>query len=95
LNATRNCFKPQGEELIPGSLRNVIQQLVEEIRGLNPVITNALHIRGSVILNWLKIHPKRQVQYMAGHKYISSTEKYASQEVEDLQDALAKYHPFG
>jgi hypothetical protein len=66
-----------------------------EIQAINPVITNALHIRGSVILNWLKIHPKRQVQYMAGHKYLSSTEKYASQEVEDLQDALAKHHPFG
>jgi hypothetical protein len=64
-------------------------------RGLNPVITNALRIRGSMILNWLKVHPKRQVQYMAGHKYISSTGKYTSQEVEDLQDALAKHHPFG
>lgn len=38
---------------------------------------------------------QKQVQYMAGHKYISSTEKYAAQEVEDLQDALAKHHPFG
>ena len=32
---------------------------------------------------------------MAGHKYISSTEKYAEQQVEDLQDELAKHHPFG
>jgi hypothetical protein len=68
---------------------------MEEIQGLNPIVTNALHIRGSVILNWLKIHSKRQVQYMAGHKYISNKEKYAAQEVEDLQDALSKHHPFG
>jgi integrase/recombinase XerD len=95
LNTTKALLKLKGEELIGGSIRNVIAHLMAEIQGLNPTITNALHIRGSVILNWLKIHPKRQVQYMAGHKYISSTEKYASQGIEDLQDALAKHHPFG
>lgn len=95
LTAIRGRLKPKANELIPGSLRNIVAHLLPELQGLNPIITNALHIRGSVILNWLKIHPKRQVQYMAGHKYISSTEKYAAQEVEDLKDALAKYHPFG
>jgi site-specific recombinase XerD len=95
LTAIRGHLKPKRDELIPGSLRNIILRLMEEIKGINPVVTNALHIRGSVILNWLKSHNKRQVQYMAGHKYISSTEKYASQEVEDLGDALARYHPFG
>jgi integrase/recombinase XerD len=65
------------------------------VQAINPVITNALHIRGSVALNWLKIHPKRQVQYMAAHKYLPSTEKYDLQGMEDLQDALTKYHPFG
>jgi hypothetical protein len=32
---------------------------------------------------------------MAEHKYLSGTEKYANQQVEDLQAALTKYHPFG
>ncbi|WP_315814213.1 tyrosine-type recombinase/integrase [Paraflavitalea speifideaquila] len=95
LSVIRRHLKPKGEELIPGSVRSHVLRLMQEIQGLNPIVTNALHIRGSVILNWLKIHPKRQVQYMAGHKYISSTEKYAAQEVEDLQDALTKHHPFG
>jgi len=95
LTAIRGHLKPKGNELIPGSVRSTEAHLLPEIQSINPIVTNALHIRGSVILNWLKIHPKRQVQYMAGHKYISSTEKYAAQEVEDLQDALAKYHPFG
>lgn len=95
LTVVRNYFKPKGDELVPGSVRNVINQLVAELQGLNPLVSNALHIRASVILNWLKVHPKREVQYMAGHKYISSTEKYAAQEIEDLQDALSKHHPFG
>ncbi|MBI3235039.1 MAG: integrase [Bacteroidetes bacterium] len=43
----------------------------------------------------MKQHNKRQAQYMAGHKYIPSTEMYEVQELESLTDALAKYHPFG
>jgi site-specific recombinase XerD len=35
------------------------------------------------------------VQYMAGHKYIGSTEMYEVQEMESLTDALSKHHPFG
>jgi integrase/recombinase XerD len=72
LTAIRSHFKPKGAELMPGGVRNIIVRLMAEIQALNPVVSNALHIRGSVILNWLKIYPKRQVQYMAGHKYISA-----------------------
>jgi hypothetical protein len=84
LTAVRGHFKSKGGELIAGSVRNIIAHLLPELQGINPLVTNALHIRGSVILNWLKVHSKRQVQYMAGHKYLSSTEKYAAQKVEDL-----------
>jgi len=30
---------------------------------------------------------------MAGHRYISATEKYQLQQVEDLQKQLSQYHP--
>ena len=91
----RPQLKPKGEELFPGNLHNVMYALVQELQGINPAITNALHIRGSVIINWLKQHNKRQVQYMAGHKYITSTEAYAVQDLDTLQDELSKHHPFG
>lgn len=68
---------------------------MQEPQGINPAITNALHIRGSVIIGWLKLHNKRQVQYLAGHKFVSSTEAYAIQEMNTLQDDLSKHHPFG
>ena len=35
----------------------------------------------------------REVQYMAGHKYVSSTERYRTDNLEDLQKELEKYHP--
>ena len=92
---TRDKLKPQGEELLPGNLHNTISLLSEELKGINPQIKNAQHIRASVILYWLRQHNKRQVQYMAGHKYIHSTEAYQVQELETLTDQLTKHHPFG
>lgn len=47
-----------------------------------------------IYCSFLKQHNKRQVQYMAGHKYISSTEAYVIQEMDTLQDELSKHHPF-
>lgn len=92
---TRDKLKPQGEELLPGNLHNTVSLLSEELKGINPQIKNAQHIRASVILYWLRQHNKRQVQYMAGHKYIHSTEAYEVQELETLTDQLTKHHPFG
>lgn len=92
---TRDKQKPKGEELLPGNLHNTVSLLSEELKGINPQIKNALHIRASVILHWLRQHNKRQVQYMAGHKYINSTEAYEVQELETLTDQLTKHHPFG
>ncbi len=50
-------------------------------------------IRSSVITNWLNHYNLREVQYMAGHKYVSSTERYRTDNLEDLQKELEKYHP--
>lgn len=95
LHYTREQLKPKIEELLPGNVHNIINLLTEELKGINPKIKNALHIRASVILHWLKQHNKRQVQYMIGHKYIDSTERYKVQELESLTEALSKHHPFG
>ena len=97
---TRDKLKPAAEEsatadrLLPGNLHNTISLLSEELKGINPQIKNALHIRASVILHWLRQHNKRQVQYMAGHKYITSTEMYEVQELETMTNQLTKHHPF-
>jgi site-specific recombinase XerD len=92
---TRDKLKPKAEELLPGHVHNIINLLTQELKGINLQIKNALHIRASVILHWLRQHNKRQVQYMAGHKYIHSTEAYEVQELETLTDQLTKHHPFG
>jgi len=95
LEEIRPLLQPKGEKLIPGDIGNLLTWMMPQLQGINPVIRNALHIRASVILHWLTQYNKREVQYMAGHKYISSTEKYVQQEMGSLTDQLAKYHPFG
>lgn len=56
-------------------------------------ILKAHQIRASVLSHWLKSEDIRQVQYKAGHRYISSTEAYQHQDLESLQEDVQKYHP--
>lgn len=73
---------------------NTMQLIVAELKKINPKIRNAMHLRASVLLHWLKVYNKRQVQYMAGHKWISSTEHYHVQDLEGLTEWLTRHHPF-
>ena len=72
-----------------------INYLVETFKNRFPDRNlNALTIRQSVIANLLKSGKGlRDVQYFAGHKKISSTEKYRQTGLEELKAAILKYHP--
>ncbi len=93
-----NLFPDEGfgnqTQLLNGNLNNQITDLMEELKGLNEKVQNGLHIRASVILHWLQLHGKRQVQYMIGHKWISSTEHYQLQNLEELTNLLDEHNPF-
>jgi integrase/recombinase XerD len=78
------------------SVQNVVNQIAwifKQLKQLNPSVTNAKQIRGSVITEWLRKYPLREVQYMAGHKYVSSTERYQTTGLEDLENELKQHHP--
>jgi integrase/recombinase XerD len=77
------------------SFSNWITQMMLKVRKINPSVQNAKHIRSSVITKWLKVHNLRQVQYLAGHRYISSTESYLENDVDKLMDEVNQYHPLG
>lgn len=95
LHTYQGTLKVNEELLFTGDLLQVVDRMIQELQGLNPLIRNAQQIRSSVLIHWLKVYGKRQVQYMAGHKHISSTEKYERQDMEKLTDQLTKHHPFG
>jgi integrase/recombinase XerD len=70
-----------------------IQYMFGQLHALNKKVINAKQIRGSVITSWLKQHNLRQVQYMAGHKYVSSTERYQLNNIDDLKNEVRQHHP--
>lgn len=73
--------------------RSIIQKLIKKLNKQSSKITSVKQIRASVITHWLKIYNLRQVQYMAGHRYVSSTEAYFINDLDDLTDEINKYHP--
>ncbi len=77
----------------PKRLKRGLPRIKHMINRYEPHLTSLLQIRSSVITNWLKHYNLREVQYMAGHRYVSSTERYRTDNLEDLQKELEKYHP--
>lgn len=71
----------------------ITQMLLLHLRRINPKIKNLDQIRASVITQWLKQYDLRKVQYLAGHKYVSSTEAYKANSIDELQEDIAKFHP--
>lgn len=75
------------------NLTPLCDRLYRELRAINPEVRNGSQIRQSVIAHWLKSHDVRIVQYMGGHKWVSSTERYQQSNLHHLQEQLQKHHP--
>ncbi len=67
--------------------------LLEHLRRINARIKNLDQIRASVITHWVRIYDLRKAQYMAGHRYVSSTEDYKPQALDELQQDVTRFHP--
>jgi site-specific recombinase XerD len=77
------------------NLKNSVYHLFRAVNRINPAIKSAKQIRASMITHLQKTHNLRQVQDMAGHRYVSSTERYQLNNLEGLKDQVDKYHPLG
>ena len=75
------------------NLQNTLLHLSHALKKINPKYKHAVQVRQSVITEWLREKDLRTVQYMAGHRYVSSTERYQRLNLEDLKEALSKHHP--
>ena len=71
----------------------ITARMLLHLRKINSRIKNFDQVRASVITAWLKQYDLRKVQYLAGHKYVSSTESYKANNIDELQDDVTKYHP--
>ena len=94
----RPVLQRRSERLFTGrydlqDLKNTLLHLGHALKKISPKYKHAVQIRQSVITEWLKEKDLRTVQYMAGHRYVSSTERYQTRSLAELKEALAKYHP--
>jgi integrase/recombinase XerD len=75
---------------VKGLVFNILKPLKIEF----PQLKNSTQIRQTLITNWVKTHGLRQAQYMSGHRFVSSTERYDADKTEGLKEEIKMFHPF-
>jgi len=87
---------PKGNQKKTNSdvLLSPLGKLIKQIKTIDKQFINFKQVRASLITFWIKTHGLRKAQYMAGHRYISSTENYLPNNLDDLIDDINKLHPF-
>lgn len=75
------------------NLANTLYKITKTLKKQHTDFKNLQQLRQSRIALWTKQYDIRQAQYLAGHKYVSSTERYEKTNLEDLQKELNKHHP--
>lgn len=75
------------------ALRGTLEKLSKTLKRQSDYFTHFGQLRQSRITIWVKQYGIREVQQMAGHKYVSSTERYQKVSQEALLNELVKYHP--
>lgn len=86
-------IEPGKKEVSERNINNRIKYMFDQLKKLNAKVINAKQIRSSVITHWLRQNNLRQVQYLAGHRYVSSTQRYQVNNLDDLQNELKEHHP--
>jgi integrase/recombinase XerD len=70
-----------------------LKKLLHILKKKHPELKTLQQIRSSMLANWIKEKPIREVQYLAGHNNIKSTQRYRDVNMQDLQASLNEYHP--
>lgn len=74
-------------------LSNSLSYLIKNLKKTSPKLKSFTQIRQSVITIWLRQYDVRTVQYMAGHRNVSSTHRYKASDLESLQERIEEIHP--
>lgn len=74
-------------------LLNTLQYILAQVKRVNKDVKDWKQVRASVIAYWIAVHGLRKAQYLAGHRFISSTEEYQQQDLDELQGDIDKFHP--
>jgi integrase/recombinase XerD len=74
-------------------IKEAMRELLNGLKKKYPFLKSFLQIRISVISHWVKEKNIREVQYMAGHASIYSTQRYIRASLDDLKEELSLFHP--
>jgi site-specific recombinase XerD len=83
-----------GQKRTTGELKYFMDRFTPQIKSIDKQFFNFTQIRASVITFWLKTQGLRKTQYLAGHRNISTTETFLSNNLDNLTDDINKLHPF-
>lgn len=75
------------------SMNNVIARMIQYLKKRNTKLKGMQQIRQSVITNWINQFGLRKAQYMAGHRFVSSTERYNEDKLDGLKSEIEKHFP--
>ena len=98
INDTRihllNRLQTDTDRLFPSGDRfTITHTIIKKLKKYNQKVESSKQIRASVITAWLKQHNLRKAQYLAGHRYISSTERYLQDDLENLHEIINNFQP--
>ena len=71
----------------------ISSHLFKRLKRINHKVKDMKQIRASVITNWLESYNIREVQFLAGHRFISSTERYFQDDLKNLHEIIESLHP--
>ena len=71
-----------------------LKTLTKQIKTIDGNFVNFTQIRTSVITHWIQTEGLRKAQYLAGHKNITTTEKYLPNDLNSLMNDIQKFNPF-
>jgi len=95
---TNKLFLPLAKDSKKGTNHNTLIYgffaLTTLLKTIDKQLVNVLQIRASVITNWIKTEGLRKAQYLAGHRYVSSTERFLPNNLDNLIDDINKLNPF-
>jgi integrase/recombinase XerD len=82
------------EKLFKERVHDISCRSIPMLKGIEPRLKNAEHIRQSRIMIWVSSMSLIDAQYLIGHRYASSTEGYQQQDTKELVDEINTLHLF-
>jgi len=76
------------------SVDTAFDAIEKQIKTIDRQFLHFKQLRASTLCFWIKAHGLRKAQYLAGHRYVSSTEGYLHNNLDELIEDINKMHPF-